>query len=169
MNRSPRTFDILELRKRLTYDPQTGVFRWRRRRGPRAAGAVAGHTCQRQGYVVITLDGRHHPAGRIAWAISHGAWPTGEIDHKNGNKSDNRLANLRDVTKSLNMANVGRRKTNTSGFKGVSWSRWAGRWEARIQIAGKQKFLGYFGTPELAHAAYCAAAVEAFGECARAA
>jgi hypothetical protein len=92
-----------------------------------------------------------------------GEWPTGLIDHQNGDGTDNRWANLRLATSSLNAANSRRRSDNTSGFKGVSRCRGA-RWRASIQLNGKFKHLGHFDTPEEAHAVYCAAAANYFGE-----
>lgn len=90
-----------------------------------------------------------------------------EVDHKNGDMLDNRRSNLRVCTREQNAANQRIPVTNTSGLKGVSWNKHAGRYGARIRIDGKARHLGYFDTPEAAHAAYCAAAVERRGEFAR--
>jgi hypothetical protein len=89
-----------------------------------------------------------------------------QVDHINGDGLDNRRSNLRLATNAQNLQNQKRRSTNTSGYKGVSLYR-DGRWSARIRANGRRVFLGYFATPELAHAAYCAAAEKYHGEFAR--
>lgn len=92
-----------------------------------------------------------------------------QVDHLNCNGLDNRRANLRVCSQSQNQGNSRRRTDNTSGFKGVSWNKQAGKWQARIRRGGRRVHLGYFTTPEDAHTAYCLAAVEVFGEFARSA
>lgn len=89
------------------------------------------------------------------------------IDHINGNPLDNRRSNLRLANKSQNAANAKRRADNTSGYKGVSWSRVSKKWRAYTREDGRQKHLGLFDTPEQAHDAYKTATVEVYGEFAR--
>jgi hypothetical protein len=154
------------LKELLSYDPETGVFtRLVGRSGPNArAGDVAG--CDNgQGYIRIYIDGRPYKAHRLAWFYMHGVWPS-EMDHRNGNRSDNRIANLREVTRAENKANFSAYRNNTSGYPGVS--SWNGRWKAQIQKDGKKEFLGYHSTPEAARDAYVAAAQRLFGEFMRA-
>jgi hypothetical protein len=86
------------------------------------------------------------------------------VDHKNGNPLDNRRSNLRFATYIQNSMNSGLRKNNISGFKGASFDKRKKMWKASIMHNRKNKFLGYFDTPEEAHAAYCAAAVRLVGE-----
>ena len=86
------------------------------------------------------------------------------VDHVNGNGLDNRLENLRVATPSQNQRNIGRRADNASGYKGVSWRAGCAKWRAYITIDGRQHHLGYYSTPELAHAAYGTAATELHGE-----
>lgn len=81
-----------------------------------------------------------------------------EVDHINGNKLDNRRANLRLATHAENARNRGAPRSNTSGFKGVSWNRRDNRWQAHIRTDGKLRSLGYFNSAGEAHAAYCEAA-----------
>ena len=83
-----------------------------------------------------------------------------EVDHRNHNGLDNRRRNLRLATKSQQRAN----SRSTSRFKGVSWNRWAGEWQARIQVKGKQIHLGYFKRKQDAAHAYRATARQYFGE-----
>lgn len=160
--------DAARVRELLSYDPTSGVFRWRQSRGRfgnRAkAGDIAGATGQR-GVKRICLDWKVYLAHRLAWVYMTGAWPAGGIDHINGNPSDNRWANLRPADQSQNSANARKRSDNTVGLKGVSAQR--GKYRASIVKNGRQKFLGYFATPEEAHAAYVAAARNTFGEYAR--
>jgi hypothetical protein len=156
------------LKELLSYDPETGVFtRLVGRSGPNArAGDVAG--CNNgQGYVRIYVDGKPYKAHRLAWFYTHGVWPS-EMDHKNGNRSDNRIANLREVTRAENKANSSAYKNNTSGYVGVSLHKKSGQWIAQIQKDGKKQGLGYFPTPEVARAAYVEAAQRLFGEFMRA-
>jgi hypothetical protein len=88
-------------------------------------------------------------------------WPR-EIDHINGDGCDNRLANLREVSHSENLANANKCIKNTTGFKGVSPKR--GKFLACIRMHGRQYFLGYHDTREAAHAAYVEKAKELYGQ-----
>lgn len=155
------------LRSLLSYDPQTGVFT--RLRGVRgfAAGTEAGTFHKNSGYVHLTVDGKKYRAHRLAWFYVHGEWPE-EIDHANGVRSDNRLTNLREATRSQNNANMAPRIDNASGSKGVSWDGRTKSWRSYITQDGRQKHLGRFGDKGAAIAAYRKAAGFAFGEFARA-
>jgi hypothetical protein len=149
-------------RQNLKYDPETGEF-VRLRYGSRA-GSI-----DRYGYLTIGVARRYYFAHRLAWLMVYGDWPSDEIDHINGDPLDNRIANLRLATRSQNLANTKASSRNTSGFKGVAFSKKAGRWQAYICKDQKQKHLGYFDSPEAAHAAYLSAAEQCFGVYARAA
>lgn len=158
---------VERLRALLSYDPQTGIFKWRVTRGP---SAVAGDTARSQngnGYLRIRIDGRKYYAHRLAWLYVHGRWPLGNIDHKDTVVSHNWIENLREATQSQNAANASRSHSNRSGFKGVSWHARAARWAAKITVRRRDTYLGLFNTAEEAHAAYSVAAREAFGEFAR--
>lgn len=140
------------LREVLGYDPETGLFRWRVRTSNVKVGDVAG--CMRKdGYLIISINGRLHQAHRLAWLYVNGEWPPAEIDHIDGRRDFNAIANLREATHAENMHN--RRKpqaNNTTGYLGVS--RYCGKFRALITLDRKLKHLGYFDTPEEAHAAY---------------
>lgn len=88
-------------------------------------------------------------------------------DHKNGNTLNNTRDNLRIATRQQNSQNRKRSRNNVSGYKGVSWHRQKNKWQATIRIDGKNKFLGYFDNPQLAHEAYCKAAIGTHGNFAR--
>lgn len=143
------------LRQLLDYDPATGEFRWRQDRPRCREGQIAGHAhCQ--GYRGIRVDGRAYLAHRLAWLYVHGAWPKDQIDHINGNRADNRIANLRECTNALNCQNVRAHRDSTSKYPGVSLADHArGKpWLATICVAGKKKYLGHHETEELAFSAY---------------
>lgn len=147
-----------------TYEPETGVLRAKMARKRVPAGSAVG--CRDvYGYLVFKVEDRQYKVHRVAWLLTFGKWPDGEIDHINRVPGDNRLVNLRDGTVSQNQANSRRQKNNTVGLKGVFRSH--GKYRASIQKDGKRLWLGPFDTPEQAHGAYCAAAVELFGEFAR--
>ena len=150
------------LRELLHYDPETGVFTWRVNRGNKpTAGMKAGRRLQ-SGHLQITIDWQTHAATRIAWLYMTGDWPVAMVDHKNRVASDYRWSNLRAATRLQNQANARVRKDSRSGVKGVSAVRQ--KFRAKIRAGGKKIHLGYFDTPEDAHAAYVAKAKELFGE-----
>jgi hypothetical protein len=145
------------LRERLHYDPETGLFTWRVTDRNVKAGHVAG-TPHCRGYLAIAVGGIPCLAHRLAWLYVHGKWPAHQIDHINGIKTDNRIANLRDVSQSVNMQNVRKATSRSkSGVLGVSRAQWGGRWQAQLAINGKATYLGNYATEQLAHEAYLAA------------
>lgn len=157
-----------EVAHKLRYDPATGIFTWRVRVSTRAnAGDVAGKV-RADGYRIIKIDGRDIYAHRLAWFLTYGQVPTLPLDHINGNRDDNSIANLREATASQNTVNQKRRSNNKSGFKGVHWSEPHKKWRARIKINGRYKSLGYFSDQKDAFAAYMAACEGAHGPFARA-
>ena len=142
------------LRELLDYDPETGVFtRLVRRGGNALVGSRAGAVCS-NGYRYLMVDGTSHCEHRLVWLHVHGVWPTDHLDHVNGVKCDNRIANLRECTHAENHQNLGVRRCNTSGHPGVSWYKAKGKWQAYINTGGERKHLGYFDTAEEAGAAY---------------
>ena len=154
---NPITAEVIaEARRLFTYDKGTGLFIRRVRSGMRGkVGLVAGKADQ--GYVRIRVLGRTFFAHRLAWAWHTGAEPTGEIDHINGDRSDNRIGNLRDVDRPTNRQNQRRAHTNNAlGVQGVH-QKPSGRYEARLRVDGKPIQIGTFTSPEDAYAAYVAA------------
>ncbi len=144
------------LREVFNYDSETGVFTHLAGNHKSKPGSVAG-TTNNAGYLVIYIDAHLYLAHRLAWLFAYGEWPEHLIDHINMDRLDNRLANLRNASKSLNAQNQrdANSRNKESGLMGVSRNH--GRWKARLQLDGKQVFLGSFDTPEEAHQAYVAA------------
>ena len=151
----------------LRYDPDTGIFRWRVAKSANVhVGDIAGSD-NGNGYLRIMIDERHYRCHRLAWLYCHGQWPAAHLDHINRDRADNRIANLREATRSQNMANRSSQQNSTHGFKGVIRNH--KRWSARIKPP-KNKYihLGTFDTPQEAHDAYLVAAHKIYGEFARA-
>lgn len=148
------------LKELLDYDPDTGAFTWLISTNHKIKiGAMAG-TVMSRGYRRIGFDGQYYRAHRLAWLYVHGEWPKDQIDHINGDPSDNRLINLREAVNYENGQNRKKGFNNSSGFIGVSWHSASRKWNARIQINKKVKSLGYFGDADAAYSAYLAAKAE---------
>lgn len=140
----------------LTYNPETGLFIWNRReelaRGDKSFNTrFSGKECGRintNGYRVICFrhEGTLHilKAHRLAWMIAHGKLSDGVIDHINRNPSDNRISNLRDVSRAINQRNSSMQRNNTSGVTGVSWCKHKGQWRATACVDGRKRHAGYF-------------------------
>lgn len=157
---------LARLKELLSFDPSTGVFTWNVHRPGRPIGSIAGAVGSKRGgkaYREISLDCFRYKAHRMAWFYHYGVWPSKQIDHINGDKDDNRIANLREASNAENCRNAGRPRNNTSGFKGVSWHKGSKKWAAHICCDFHQKFLGNFATPEEAHEAYVQAATKLHG------
>lgn len=157
-----------ELNDLLDYDPETGLLTWKKTSSNRAvAGSIAGHL-HSGGYVVIKINRMRYLAHRLAYKMCYGSDPVNQVDHIDCNKSNNRIANLRDATPSQNHANTRVRKKNPSGIKGVYTSnRKKFPWKASIHFNNKTIYIGYYKTKEEAALAYEKAAKEYFGEFAR--
>ena len=138
----------------LSYDPLTGVFRWKKPGYPRRPDLVAG-TLAQNGYMVIKVNQRRLAAHRLAWLLSYQEWPAGEVDHIDGDRANNCLSNLREVTRAGNCENQRRaRADSTTGVLGAFWEPRRGRFFSRIGVSHKTVFLGYYNTAEDAHQAY---------------
>lgn len=157
-----------EIRAAFDYAPETGVLRWRPRTGSsredrifnvQFAGQPAGAP-NGSGYVRVVFRGKHYVAHRLIWKWWRGEEPP-ELDHEDTDRSNNRIANLREATRSQNVANGKLRSDNASGFKGVY--RKGTRWVASIRKNGQRTWLGSFPTAEAASAAFSEAAKAAHG------
>lgn len=148
----------------MSYDPATGQFVWLiGRRNHRPAGSEAGYR-RKDGYIVLVIEGKHYLAHRIAWFYMTGRWPMADIDHKDGDPSNNCFSNLREANRSQNTANSRLSDANTSGFKGVSFNRRLGKWEAYITKNRRRRKLGYFTKKSEAVKVRRAAEAAMFGE-----
>ena len=155
----------------LTYQDD-GTFIWKAKSHPRAnkvkIGALAGN--KSEGYQIInfTIDGEHKKIGahRLAFLIHHG-WLPIEVDHRDTDRSNNRISNLRVATSLQNCQNSNKKRSNKSGYKGVSWDEARGKWFSKITVNYKQIALGRYKTAIEAAKAYDEAARKYFGEFAR--
>lgn len=150
------------LRLLLRYEPETGRLFWRER--PESMFADGGHSAAhcaakwntryagKEALTALRVHGYRHgsvldkqqAAHRVVWALVYGKWPSQDIDHINGDPADNRIINLRLVTKAENMRNQKRYATNKSGATGVNWFKRDRTWQAKITVSGQQVHLGYF-------------------------
>lgn len=151
------------LRELLHYDPNTGVFTRLVAKGTAKVGDVAGGI-RKDGYINISVDGSPYLAHRLAWLYVHGVWPPAHTDHIDLDRQNNRIANLREATSSQNIANTRRRQRNTSGVKGVYWSRIRRKWIAQIGYQKRVLNLGGFDNIEEARRARVAAEIRLFGD-----
>ena len=150
------------LRQLLRYEPDTGKVFWKERTPDmfKSGGHTAAHICARwnakhagkeafttvgsSGYRVANVYGWKNHAHRAIWAMAHGEWPADQIDHINGIRDDNRIGNLRAVTRAVNQKNLKRRSDNTSGVTGVSRRSNIDKWCAEIWSNGKKYHIGQF-------------------------
>jgi hypothetical protein len=148
------------------YDNKSGLLIWKHKKHSTSSGKIAGY--KSRGYIKIQIDGLEFMAHRIIWKIVTKFDPSHmQVDHINGNKSDNRFLNLRLASNAENAMNRSISARNTTGYKGVSYSNHRKKWVATIRIDGKSIYLGGYQTAEIAHMAYCKAAKELHGDFAR--
>ena len=152
-----------ELKQRLYYDPETGVFTWLQHRWLDRVGERAdSFEIDKGGY--IWLDDKKHRTNRLAFLYMTGEIPV-KVGFKDNNIENVRWDNLVVVTDNAAASYKAKRsRNNTSGYKGVSWSTPAKKWRAMCRHAGKNHFLGYYETAEAAKLAYDAFASRVFGE-----
>lgn len=155
------TLTTIKVRELFDYDAERGVLT---RRG---TDQLAGYM-RKDGYRQITVGCRNYLAHRVVWLHVYGVWPAKHLDHINGRRDDNRICNLREATRSQNMANRVRHLNNKCGFKGVTFHKGCRKFRAAIRVNGKYLHLGFYENPQNAHAAYVDAARKHFGGFARA-
>lgn len=162
-----------EIKRRISYNPQTRELLWKRRDKPYFDTNFAGKNCTQKwvsktkykmSVTKISLFGRTVAinGGRLAWFLHYGQWPEYTIDHINKNSWDHRIDNLRDVTQRDNNLNKATYKCNRTGYRGVS--KKAGKYWARISLDGVTYRLGYYDTPEGAARAYDSKAKDLLGD-----
>lgn len=151
------------LKEVLRYCPETGHFYWKVKASTKTKiGDKAGW--KQHGYIGMMVDWKNYYGHRLAWFYMTGEWPKQEIDHINGEPSDNRWENLREADRSQNSWNTRKRR---NGLKGAFFHKASGLWKSAIRNRGKVVSLGYFKSEEEAHAAYCVAASDNHGKFAR--
>lgn len=149
----------------LLHDPVTGLITWKKSKGTAKARSIAG--CNGPGgYLTIRVNRQLHYAHRLMWILETGTWPD-QVDHINGNRADNRFANLRNASQTQNNRNNRMKSTNTSGFKGVSWSTPLKKWRATITTNRITQQLGGFEHAQDAALAYDNAARQLHGQFAK--
>lgn len=148
-----------ELLRLLAYEPGTGLFRRRVKTGGRYGadvGTIAG--TRKKDRIQISLRSKLYRAHQLAWFYVTGEWPADEVDHIDGDPTNNRWGNLRVVSTSINSQNKRRAQSNNkTGLLGACWLTRDRRFAATIQVDRKHRVLGYFDTAEEAHAVYLAA------------
>lgn len=139
-----------ELKEILDYNPDTGIFTWKKSK-IMSTNAVAGYI-NHQKYVVISISGKKHQAHRLAWLYVYGKFPNMFIDHINGDRADNRIDNLRDVSNRVNGCN---RKIHREGkLPGCTFLKSSNKWQAQIKQNNVYKYLGCFDSQMEAHQVY---------------
>ncbi len=166
---SGESLDFELAHKLLDYDPDTGIFKWKITRRGIPAGKIVGNVqkpekSRRAPRVRIFVAGRSYLAHRLAWFMHYGEWPETEIDHIDGDGSNNRIENLRRATSTQNKLNTPVRSDNTSSAKGVYFHKRSGKWRVFTWV-NKQYFgLGGYEKLEDAIAARDAFCITAHGE-----
>lgn len=156
------------VKKLFKYDPKEGILRWNYRKQGSRLGRIAGYFSKGSGHYYTSIGHVGYYTHIIIWLYMTGEWPTILIDHKDGNKINNKWENLRLATKSQNGMNAKLRVDNTSGCKGVYRHKPSGKWHVRIHANNVAYSLGYFATYEEAVAARREAEIKYHGEFARA-
>ncbi len=157
--------DAKLIRQQLSYDPETGQMKIARTGKGLVYGRVVG-CVNNLGYVHYRFNGKTQKLHRLAWLHFYGHWPQHHIDHINGIKTDNRIANLRDVPRYVNVQNRSTAlSTSQSKVLGVYFKKDKNRWGAHIRFNGQKKHLGYFKTIEAASDAYLTAKRELHEGC----
>jgi len=131
-----------KLKELVSYDRETGVFTSLRNNLP------IGHN--HKGYLAINIEGKPQLAHRLAFLWEYGEFPPEMVDHIDGNRTNNKLVNLRACTNQQNQRNRGLSKSNRSGFKGVSWDKQLGKWRVKLTINRRTIHFGSFSCLELA-------------------
>jgi len=173
VNNKSDPFDIQKIAAFIHLDKQTGDLFWIKRKAsdfkcdPKSVTKVMNQWNTRydgkpalsgidktDGYKKGSFLGKRLKAHRVVFALAHGRWPDGQVDHINGDKADNRIENLREASNAENQWNKGPCPFNKSGIKGVSCRESTGTWQAEIHVNKKRFYLGCFSTAEQAHEAY---------------
>ena len=143
------------LKELVTYDPETGIFMRKVRTSNRVDMAKPMGTVDTYGYLWCSLDGKAFRLHRLAMIYVYGSVHYGDVDHINMDRKDNRISNLREVSRSVNMQNKHAASANNkTGYVGVCFDSRRNKYTAQIRINGKNTHLGMFDSPDIAHAEY---------------
>lgn len=156
-----------DIQKAFAYDPQAGIFRWKKHRTRKFVGKIAGFVSKQKGYWLLTLRDQKVLGHIAAWCCYYGKYPKTYLDHIDLDKNNNRISNLRLSSKSNNGANRPPQINNTSGYKGVFWSKAAKKWMVQIKIRNRLCYGGLFTSKIDAASRYDEMATRGFGEHAR--
>ena len=144
-----------EVSKYLEYNPETGEIIWKSLKNVRGKVKSLAGTKMRDGRRVVGFNRKRYMSYRLSWLLFYGVLPTGVIDHIDGNPLNDKIENLRDVSRSVNQQNQRKaHSTNKSNLLGAAWHSWSEKYQSTIHVNGKQRHLGTFDTAEEAHAAY---------------
>lgn len=158
---------LKDFKEHLEYDRKNGVFYRKKSNNQNKVGDIVGNK-RKNGYVIAKIKGHNILVHRLVWLFEHGEWPNELLDHIDGDKSNNKINNLRPATYTQNKLNSKTSKNNKIGLKGVQLHQKSGKYRARIFHNKRHVSLGLYNTPEEAHAAYVAKAKELHQEFMRA-
>ena len=143
------------LKELVSYDPETGVFMRKVRTSNRVDMGKPIGSIDTHGYLWCSLDGKAFRLHRLAMIYMHGSVHDGDVDHINLDRKDNRISNLREVSRSVNMQNKRVASSNNkSGYVGVCFDSRRNKYYAQIRVNGKNTHLGMFESATDAHGAY---------------
>ena len=133
-----------KLKELLSYDEKTGIFTWKVSNSNRVkVGSIAG-TRRPDDYLIIMINKKGYRAHQLAWFYVHGYFPENDIDHINRKRKDNRIKNLREISRQCNLRNSKKRVSNTSGITGIYWHKINSKWVSTIKINYQTYHLGSF-------------------------
>ena len=132
------------VKKIFHYDAESGMLLWRNGNGRNVKPWQQANSLNGSGYYAVKIQNKSYRVHRLIWLYVNGKFPDGDIDHKNRIRNDNRLCNLRDVSRSDNCQNISLPSHNKSGHLGVSWIKSHNCWNVYIKVNKKNKWLGYY-------------------------
>ena len=132
------------VKKLFHYDAESGMLLWRNGNGRNVKPWQQANSLNSSGYYAAKIQGKDYRVHRLIWLYVNGKFPDGDIDHKNRIRNDNRLCNLRDVSRTDNAQNISLPKHNKSGHIGVSWIKSHNCWTVYVKVNKKNKWLGYY-------------------------
>lgn len=142
-----------QLKELMHYCPETGEFTRLKASGAYKVGSKVG-SVDVHGYIQIRIGPKNYKGHHLAWLYVYGHLPIEDLDHADRNRANNAIANLRYLTAQQHREHRGRNKNNTSGYRGVSYDKFTGRWRAQLKTNYGSVWLGRHDTAEVAYEAY---------------